>query len=740
VRWPFANWLRGAPGGHEPSPGGSGAALASAEPHSALGAQAVLPADDWRDLPALRGTIGAAPITAKAEDFARGLAGRRTPEPTLAPLGHDVIAGGPAGLVSGIAMPLVQRATSKADERAAPALPAPAAPGHGRSPVRRLVTSAATLPRGDSGEGTPDGREVPEAAAPAGPSPVPIPGPGAGEPAPAISIVSPRTLPVAPLATSPSAVSATRVADATAPAPVLALARAVEPGTPSDGSSPPAPPAAPSSPATGSETPTEEGDPFAAGGSDGSRQPLVARRTLGESRRLGLGAPLTRRPPSPAAGSGRADLPVARLSRSTDAPPGASTPPLTAPPMPAAAAAAAASLPRLAVARRTPPEPESAATSTAEGGLAHASSTAEGATDAGAAGPRVDDPATGLGRPGTQGQEIGSTAGLTRPLVGATLLGVSRLVADDEPVDADAAGAAEPGGTALPLAGLSSRADDWSRLAAIAEPSPSSADGAPAGAGGSPADPIGPTGTAAIEREHLRVADTKPAETAGAALAASSPRPTAPLAPGRAMRASRAGDVSTLALATGREPAPVVARLAVASQGAAIGTDGRPARTSDAAGWVGPSAGAAGSGREERPIVSRAVQAPGSDRSTATPGLPLARPATGSAMPDESGSAEPGDRYGWRAGDGFPPVGASSRAFVQRAVTIDELTVTPASAGDGPAAGAQPAPAGQPVGSSGVGAGADSEELAEQVYDRIRARLTADLLLDRERAGMLVDG
>ena len=45
-----------------------------------------------------------------------------------------------------------------------------------------------------------------------------------------------------------------------------------------------------------------------------------------------------------------------------------------------------------------------------------------------------------------------------------------------------------------------------------------------------------------------------------------------------------------------------------------------------------------------------------------------------------------------------------------------------------------------PAGSTGAGGeDTDYEELAEQVYDKIRARLVTELLLDRERAGMLVD-
>ena len=81
---------------------------------------------------------------------------------------------------------------------------------------------------------------------------------------------------------------------------------------------------------------------------------------------------------------------------------------------------------------------------------------------------------------------------------------------------------------------------------------------------------------------------------------------------------------------------------------------------------------------------------------------------------------------------------------MQRAVQIDEVTVTPAAPAAGGAESGAPA-AGQagPTGASAAGAGGagtDYEELAEHVYDRIRARLTTELLLDRERSGTLVDG
>jgi hypothetical protein len=68
---------------------------------------------------------------------------------------------------------------------------------------------------------------------------------------------------------------------------------------------------------------------------------------------------------------------------------------------------------------------------------------------------------------------------------------------------------------------------------------------------------------------------------------------------------------------------------------------------------------------------------------------------------------------------------------VQRVVEIGEVT---AEVGQGPSGG-------EPGQGAGGGAGTpDYEEIAEHVYDRIRGRLALELLLDRERMGLLIDG
>ncbi len=150
MRWPFSSWLRGASGRDDPAPGAD-ADAPSAERDAAPGPSVRGPGAEarraaWRDLPAVQRTVGAAPLTAPSTAFARDLASRDAPDPILRPLGHDVTADGPAGLVSGIAVPLVQRALAVPGSRATPALPSPAAPARGRPTAQRGSTTVAALP------------------------------------------------------------------------------------------------------------------------------------------------------------------------------------------------------------------------------------------------------------------------------------------------------------------------------------------------------------------------------------------------------------------------------------------------------------------------------------------------------------------------------------------------------------------------------------------------------------------
>jgi hypothetical protein len=464
---------------------------------------------------------------------------------------------------------------------------------------------------------------------------------------------------------------------------------------------------------------------------DDPAHPVVARRTLGESRRLGLGAPLTGRPPSAAWETGRPDLPVARLARPTDAPGSTSAHPPIAPPVPAAAAASAP-LPRLVVARRSTTAPVAL--------VSQVSPQASGAADPGSAGAPVDASADGAGE-----SAVGGTPSSTRPLVGDTPIGVSRLAREDAVMDVDAEGAAEGaaelGVTALRLAGASGALPAATSTAAMdpaAGPEPGATSGATsssplAGESLRAGDPAGSADLAAVQRSHSMPAGGERSRAAGALLTTRTTRALAPLVASRAMRAGLPAAMATLGYGPTAEPAPVVARLAIPWLGTAGGGSA-----------VSPAAQ-----RDERPFVSRSPLAAGRSPSPATiSALPLARSAVGTVEPDAVETGRPGGVVGWAAGEGFTSAGEgftsaalSHGPFVQRAVTIDEVTATPDADAAGPAgSGATAGSAGQPGATGAGGAGTDYEELAEHVYDKIRARLTTELLLDRERAGMLVDG
>ena len=161
MRWPFTSWLRGTAGLEDDSPGAPGTSMpGTSTPEADTDADAP-PAGEarpaaWRELAPVQRAVGETPVTAPSTAFARGLAGRRVPEPMLAPLAHDMTADGPAGLVSGIAVPLVQRQASGADPRPTSAMPAAAAADRARSRPRGTLTTVARLPMADGERATDD--------------------------------------------------------------------------------------------------------------------------------------------------------------------------------------------------------------------------------------------------------------------------------------------------------------------------------------------------------------------------------------------------------------------------------------------------------------------------------------------------------------------------------------------------------------------------------------------------------
>ncbi len=280
MRWPFTKWLRGAPAGDDPPPGASEPAGSAVAREPVPGTLAVARPAAWREVPPLQRAVGAAPLTAPSAAFARDLAGRRTPDPMLMPLGHDLAADGPAGLVSGIAVPLVQRAPHRSDGRPVPALPAPVAFERGRQTARHSVTSSAAWPPNEGVEGATAGAALEEPAVET------IAGSAVDGSTAEVPILVPRTLPVAQPATATPALSATRVADATAPAPVLAVARAVTAGAPSGSREPlsGSVPVAAAGPASGSAPGETVAAPSPAPGGAGAPAGVgLSRRTGGAS-------------------------------------------------------------------------------------------------------------------------------------------------------------------------------------------------------------------------------------------------------------------------------------------------------------------------------------------------------------------------------------------------------------------------------------------------------------------------
>ncbi|MHB8960061.1 MAG: hypothetical protein ACYDAN_10585 [Candidatus Limnocylindrales bacterium] len=168
------------------------------------------------------------------------------------------------------------------------------------------------------------------------------------------------------------------------------------------------------------------------------------------------------------------------------------------------------------------------------------------------------------------------------------------------------------------------------------------------------------------------------------------------------------------------------------------------------------SAASAPSSAPSSPTVSRSVVS-----RTAAPRAGLrVGPAMAGALAAATG--RPASHVPARPPDpAAAPSGPGGQAWdpepvVARAVTINELEVTPdssaASAESGAAAGSSAAPANGGGGTAGTAAGGaasaagseaardqETQAWADRLYDRISLRLRRDLLVERERSGALVD-
>jgi hypothetical protein len=209
---------------------------------------------------------------------------------------------------------------------------------------------------------------------------------------------------------------------------------------------------------------------------------------------------------------------------------------------------------------------------------------------------------------------------------------------------------------------------------------------------------------------------------------------------------------------------------AIAGMGAPAGSmsplGGRVIRVSTAGSLVQPAAQPGADPRAGAPTPGQTHQGvPLVARSIADSGRAFEAPRTaGSMLPasfDGKRQKEPAGplvqrsavQVGSAPADAGPqpvPLLAGTPTPVQRAVEIRELeidaTVSDGSLGASPPNGAAP---GSPPASAGRGGGAapatpgerdrELDELAHRLYGRIRSRLAAELLADRERAGMITD-
>ncbi len=596
MRWPFGRT----------SPPGDGSA--NRAPDSGADPAIVRPRDAWRSLPVIQRVVGRPPTVAPARPFADQLATRQAPALALQPLGHEISSLASPGLVAGVVTPVGAAHSSRVD-----------------LPLQRAVEG------GPGAEPEAVGWSSFEATGPVAPL----------HEAPAGDRVASGENPVRPITvqrlavSEPVLTSSATMTVAAAPAGTLDLR--------------PAGPAVADSPRAAALPQARVRDtvPGAPAPDPAMPEPPVRRPTLGQARRLGLGAPLgsalssaVQRDAQPASGVPAGD------------PLGVTLAGLAGDPARASADQAVAS---------TPP----------------------GWSSLPAGSPA---PASGAPRPDQRSSEPGALP-VVRPI------SIQRLATID-PVRSFATWTGEP--VAAPAAGLPLVVVP-SGSSAVAE----SRDQGPAGPG-----PTGAwSGTAAGTPNEVPDAD--------------STRLISPLG-GGPMRVSSSGSL-----------------LMPAASGA---------------GHEAVRVAASGRSSAGEPVVARSVADPGR---TVTPGgLPSGRTASGfegARRSEPAGTAVMRTlvRTGAPTAGSDPQVAAQPAAItmpVQRAVQINELEIRPTPAdpapGNGSSNGAGTGQAGGPgaaAAASPVDRDRELDDLARHLYGRIRSRLSAELLADRERAGMITD-
>jgi hypothetical protein len=288
IRWPFQRARRDA--GRDLA--GQGDAAPPARPATAA----------WRELPPLEAVVGAPPLLAPVRPFASALAAQNPPPPILASLGHDRGLEGPKGLVAGIARPAT---TFSGGPTPAPVQRAPLR--HGAAPD--LVGAAVRAPsEPEPAFGTTIAEPTGASAGPALRRAAVV----AAEMRPAGRMLN--SAPEMPAARPPAGVLGPATA-ARVPSPVheLAVQRAPEPPAPA-----PVPAVGPLPPAISPAAPRDHLPIDAVPPS-----PDAPRLTIGQARRLGLGAPIGGGPvgaPLPPAAAAPSPAPAASPSHVQRAP------------------------------------------------------------------------------------------------------------------------------------------------------------------------------------------------------------------------------------------------------------------------------------------------------------------------------------------------------------------------------------------------------------------------------------
>ena len=690
---------------------------------------------EWASLPAISTTIGAAPLTAPPEPFFESLHGGPRPPLALAPLAHDWSPDAPRGVVTAAARQPSSYAGSGDLTVAAPrgtvhSAVAAAAPRRGG--VQRIVAAAAAPPVASASEEPGAQAAAPEA-------------PPAGEQLPPVAL---REL--APV-------------DASVPAAAPRRLTEVQPedlpplrGTGSAAASaatPDVPDTARESTAFESPAPAPGAWPRPGGrsesleaGAHAAATPAAPRLTLGQSRRLGLGAPI-RSGDSPRG----ADAPLQRASH-----PGA---PLDAVPEPSAR-----------------PAPSEAARATDEG-VSHApvQGTSSSATSAATPppgdvrGPGAADTRAAMQHPTASGST------LDRPSTGPALnRPLKPLVprAPEQPArpasrssDAPASRAESPAGRAAPglhaaesaQPALSPRPSvsphDRSDAFGRDQPSESSDTGSavtssrphgshssavtPFTAGLAPMSLRMPTGQAGARASTGIPGQPAPTPVAQRAIAGPMPTRGGPRADLQAPLVARSASASSAASGSRPSAGPLTPLSRTLDSGDPAVGAGERASTGTPGGDISPSSHPAG--RAGLPWAPRAT-----DESARPARSPLAAQAIQRETRPVLDLVAPPRPVASRTAPQEVPVQALSAAETPEIHETPDLAVQRVGEASVDASAGEPGAASvvtdaTPGADSAGDSPADMEELATKLYDRIRSRLRSELLFDRERAGMLVD-